>query len=276
MTDIRKFFALSATVAFAVVTQVAFAQDDLDDLLKDLESETKTSAVQTEATAKVNEAEEKSEAKAEVVEKAAEEVAEAKAEVEAKVEEKAEEKAEVAEKAAEEGVTGEDVIDDAGNAIKTVHGKKSEYLAQIGKIYTEWKNGDATEESFAELADKYSEDTASTTNGGGKGGLIENVQIGQTVKPFEDWSFDSARKAGDVEIVESSYGYHLMYYVAAQEEPQWKMNIKTTLAEAQLDEIAESAEAEYKGTAQTGAGEGIAFKAAVTHVLDLHERYRGN
>jgi general secretion pathway protein D len=40
MTNLRKLTALSATVAFVVAGSLAFAQDDLDDLLKDLESET--------------------------------------------------------------------------------------------------------------------------------------------------------------------------------------------------------------------------------------------
>ncbi len=40
MTNLRKLTALGATVAFVVAGSLAFAQDDLDDLLKDLESET--------------------------------------------------------------------------------------------------------------------------------------------------------------------------------------------------------------------------------------------
>ena len=41
MTKIMNVVALGAAMAFAVVTPCAFAQDDLDDLLKDLENETK-------------------------------------------------------------------------------------------------------------------------------------------------------------------------------------------------------------------------------------------
>lgn len=76
-------------------------------------------------------------------------------------------------------------------------------------LLNEWKSGDATEESFAELA------TANTTDTGSKenGGLYENVYPGQMVTNFNDWCFDDARKAGDTGIVESTYGYHVMYYV---------------------------------------------------------------
>ena len=33
------------------------------------------------------------------------------------------------------------------------------------------------------------------------------------VSAFNDWCFASERKHGDYEIVESEYGYHLMYFV---------------------------------------------------------------
>ena len=39
MTNIRNLFAVSATVAALVATHNVFAQDDLDNLLKDLENE---------------------------------------------------------------------------------------------------------------------------------------------------------------------------------------------------------------------------------------------
>ncbi len=35
----------------------------------------------------------------------------------------------------------------------------------------------------------------------------------QMVTEFKDWCFDSARKLGDTGIVESTYGYHIMYFV---------------------------------------------------------------
>ena len=33
------------------------------------------------------------------------------------------------------------------------------------------------------------------------------------VATFNDWCFDSARKPGDTGIVETNYGYHVMYFV---------------------------------------------------------------
>ena len=50
------------------------------------------------------------------------------------------------------------------------------------------------------------------------GGLYENVIKGQMTDEFEDWCFDSARKVGDVEVIKTSYGYHVMYFCGEAEE----------------------------------------------------------
>ena len=37
------------------------------------------------------------------------------------------------------------------------------------------------------------------------------------VKAFEDWCFDEARTAGDTGIVQTEYGFHVMYFVGDSE-----------------------------------------------------------
>ncbi|NLV99352.1 MAG: hypothetical protein GX034_06105 [Clostridiaceae bacterium] len=81
--------------------------------------------------------------------------------------------------------------------------------ARAEEILAEFAAGTKTEEAFAELAGTYSSDTGSVDNGG----LYENVAYGTMVKPFQDWSLDESRKAGDTGIVKSDYGYHIMYFV---------------------------------------------------------------
>ena len=83
------------------------------------------------------------------------------------------------------------------------------------KILDEYNKGDKTEYAFALLAEKYSEDTESTSKGssGLYGGLYEGTPLGQMVKSFEEWSTDKSRKYGDTDIVKSDYGYHIMYFV---------------------------------------------------------------
>ena len=86
------------------------------------------------------------------------------------------------------------------------------------RILQEWKDGDATEDSFAELANTYSTDGGSNT----VGGLYQDVYPGQMVTNFNDWCFDSARQTGDTDIVETDFGYHIMYFVSTTDEYYWQ------------------------------------------------------
>ncbi len=89
---------------------------------------------------------------------------------------------------------------------------KAAALEKAEEILQEWRDGEATEESFAALAEEYSEDSGSNTNGG----LYEQVYPGQMVTEFNDFCFAENRAPGDVEIVfnEGSYcGYHVIYFV---------------------------------------------------------------
>lgn len=94
---------------------------------------------------------------------------------------------------------------------------KAEALTKAEDILTEWKAGDKTEDSFAALAEQYSEDSGSNQNGG----LYENVAHGQMVEEFDEFCF-AGHKSGDTAIVygdNGSYaGYHVMYYVGEGEQ----------------------------------------------------------
>ena len=101
--------------------------------------------------------------------------------------------------------------------------------ATAEEILAQWKAGDATEDSFAALANEKSADGDGTT-----GGLYENVYPGQMVTNFNDWCFDESRKAGDTGIVESDYGYHVMYYVGDSEYTYRDYQIENELRSADL------------------------------------------
>ncbi len=80
------------------------------------------------------------------------------------------------------------------------------------EILAEYEAGEKTEEAFAALAEQYSEDEGSNTNGG----LYENIYQGQMVQEFNDFCF-GGHKPGDTAIVygeSTSYaGYHVVYFV---------------------------------------------------------------
>lgn len=103
--------------------------------------------------------------------------------------------------------------------------------ASAEEILNEWKAGDATEDSFAALAEAKSTDSGSNTNGG----LYENVYPGQMVTAFNDWCFDSARKSGDTDIVETSYGYHVMYFVGTADQTYRDYQITNDLRNADME-----------------------------------------
>ena len=86
-------------------------------------------------------------------------------------------------------------------------------LAEAEALLQQWKDGEATEESFGALADKHTADGGSK----GVGGLYENVYTGYMVKEFDAWCFDASRKVGDTGIVKTTHGYHIMYFVGSGE-----------------------------------------------------------
>ena len=99
------------------------------------------------------------------------------------------------------------------------------------ELLAQWQAGEATEESFGALAIEHSADTGSAANGG----LIENVYPGQMVVNFNDWCFDDIRKTGDFGIVESTYGYHVMYFVGDSDMSYRDYMISTELRNADVD-----------------------------------------
>ncbi len=83
---------------------------------------------------------------------------------------------------------------------------------------------------FLEICEADSDDTGSATNGG----LIEYLGKGKYVKAFEEWSLDPNRKEGDLGVIETEYGYHVMYFVQKHDNPYWKISIAQTLASEEL------------------------------------------
>ncbi len=102
--------------------------------------------------------------------------------------------------------------------------------ATAEEILASWKSGEATEESFAALANEKSADGDGTT-----GGLYENVYPGQMVASFNDWCFDAARKSGDTGIVETEYGYHVMYFVGDSDLTYRDFQIENQLRSADVE-----------------------------------------
>lgn len=91
-------------------------------------------------------------------------------------------------------------------------------------ILSEWKSGEATEESFAQLCKKYSKDSAAAD-----GGLYQGL-VGQDMdESLAGWIYDAARQKGDTtSVVDESGDTYVVYYVG-KGEPAWKLEIKNKI-----------------------------------------------
>ena len=85
--------------------------------------------------------------------------------------------------------------------------------AEAQELLDKWQAEDGTEDGFAEFAMNYTEDPGSMSTGG----LYTDVYVGQMVEPFENWCFEEGRQYGDTGLVQTNYGYHIMYFVESRE-----------------------------------------------------------
>lgn len=97
-----------------------------------------------------------------------------------------------------------------GNTVYT-DAEKAAAKAKAEELMNGW---DKTEASFIELIKTNTDDTASAETGG----LYEDIDVNASYETaFLNWAVDPARKANDYGIVETSYGYHIMFYVGNSE-----------------------------------------------------------
>ena len=114
-------------------------------------------------------------------------------------------------------------VDDADEDGEISDEERQSAEDKINEIYSDWQDNEATEDSFAELANTYSDDSRSNGSStyGSSGGLYEHVAVNQMVDGINDWIFDSERQPGDTEIIyveASNYtGYHLVYFVGTDD-----------------------------------------------------------
>ena len=118
--------------------------------------------------------------------------------------------------------------------------EKAAAYAEAERILQEWKSGEATEESFAQLANTYSKDGGSNTTGG----LYEGINIDASyVAEFREWAVDASRKTGDTSIVETQFGYHIMYFVSG--EDYFTVKVSDQLVIQRVQDMLIQAQQEY-------------------------------
>ena len=123
--------------------------------------------------------------------------------------------------------------------------------ARIREIQTEWENGEKTEDSFAALANEYSDDGGSNTNGG----LYEDIPKGQMVPGINSFLFADGRKAGDTAVIpnDGSYvGCHLVYFVGESGNNHRLELAKSAKSNEDFSAMYEELSAGYEATERGG------------------------
>ncbi len=126
--------------------------------------------------------------------------------------------------------TATSTTDEDGNTVTNItDATKAETKAKAQAILDEYLKN-PTEENFIALVKEKTDDNSKET-----GGLYEGVMNdGTYVQAFTDWSIADGRKTGDTGIVETEYGYHIMYFVKSNGE-NWSTAIITALSGAEIE-----------------------------------------
>ena len=120
--------------------------------------------------------------------------------------------------------------------------EKNELLTKANAVYKLMgEEADYSEDSFSSFALIYSHDTTTAM----RGGLLEGVRNGSVDKELNDWLFDENRKYGDITIIETSLGYHIVFYVG-ENEVYWKKTAREYLAEKDYDNYLQSLASQYE------------------------------
>ena len=116
--------------------------------------------------------------------------------------------------------------------------------AETGQaMLEEWKAGAATEESFAELCDKYND----PANGAAEGGLVEAATSSSMPSDLSSWTQDESRAAGDTAVItpEGSENTYVLYYKGTN-EAEWILSIRQTLINQEMSAYVAELTAEGK------------------------------
>ncbi len=134
--------------------------------------------------------------------------------------------------------------DDKGNTVANItDATKAETKKKAQAVLDEYLKN-PTEENFIALTKKHTDDVDKDGKPNNDG-LYENVSSSSNyVANFKNWAINASRKPGDTGIVETEYGYHIMYYVSAGAET-WFETVKTEIYNAEYSAATDKLIEEY-------------------------------
>lgn len=107
-------------------------------------------------------------------------------------------------------------------------------------LLEEYLAGAQTEEAFSQLAIEKSDDGETFRSGGLVDGLVPNSTYPEA---FKNWYLDSSRQKGDVELVKTELGYHVMYYIGTY--PTWRYETTQSMVNSMASALIPDAMATY-------------------------------
>ena len=118
--------------------------------------------------------------------------------------------------------------------VATENVTEDEALSRLTAARDEYLAGDQTQESFIKLADKFYDSESEDEDGGS----YVRISKGDMAEPIDKWMFDESRKEGDIEIIKSEGGYHLVYYIG-QDIIKWQLEVKSEMSYENVSKIYE-------------------------------------
>lgn len=116
-----------------------------------------------------------------------------------------------------------------------------EAKAKAEELLAQWQSGDATADSFGDIAKEESDDTYYSNNGGLREGVSDSSFTSDEINA---WLFEETRQEGDTAIFEQNGSYYILYYVASG-LPRYQSEIESTLRSNQLSDYVDGLTANY-------------------------------
>ncbi len=106
--------------------------------------------------------------------------------------------------------------DSEGNTIYT-DDEWAACKAEAQKVMDQWLTGEKTQDSFIALVKDNTDDSNTKENGGKYSGFAKGDMTKVYGDKMEAWCTADTRKGGDCELVQSSKGYHLVFFVESED-----------------------------------------------------------
>lgn len=114
--------------------------------------------------------------------------------------------------------------------------------AEAEAVLALWEAGNWTLEEFIALVAVYSDDQSTNY----AGGLYADIVKGDMEESFNSWCFSADRKPGDYGLVKTRYGYHILYFVEA--EDIWLAESRSALIRQEGQKLVDEVLSRYEMT----------------------------